>query len=155
MRLLRIAVVSGLAASSLGAAPEQPHLPRSTIIIDATTGPAHFAVEVAGDTESRMQGLMFRKHLDPNAGMLFDFHGNYPQAFWMKNTILPLDMIFIRADGTISSIASHTVPFSEQPVISKEPVRAVLEINAGRSDALGIAPGQTVHGSIFTHASPN
>jgi hypothetical protein len=81
--------------------------------------------------------------------MLFAFPGDHLQAFWMKNTILPLDMIFIRADGTIASVATHTVPYSEQPVMSQEPVRAVLEINAGRSDALGIRAGEKVHNRIF------
>jgi uncharacterized membrane protein (UPF0127 family) len=155
MRSLRFAAAGLLAAVSFGAAPAQPNLPHSTITIDTTKGPVRFSVEVAGDTASRMQGLMYRKQLGANAGMLFDFHGDHFQAFWMKNTILPLDMIFIRADGTISSIASHTIPYSEQPVMSKEPVHAVLEINAGRSDALGIEPGATVHGSIFKNASSN
>jgi uncharacterized protein len=154
MRSLGFVTVCVLALASFGAAPAQ-HLPRSTVTIDTAKGPVRFAVEIAGDAASRMQGLMYRKYLEPNAGMLFDFHGNHPQAFWMKNTILPLDMIFIRSDGTISSIASHTVPYSEQPVISKEPVRGVLEINAGRSDALGITPGETVHSSIFKNASRN
>ena len=92
---------------------------------------------------------MFRTKMAADAGMLFDFPRDDYQAFWMKNTILPLDMIFIRADGTISSVATHTVPYSEQPVMSQEPIRAVLEINAGRSDALGIKAGERVHNRIF------
>ena len=67
----------------------------------------------------------------------------------MKNTILPLDMIFIRSDGTISSIAPNATPYSTASIPSTEPVRAVLEINAGRAAALGIEPGDKVHGAIF------
>lgn len=148
MRSLRFAAAA-LAVFFLGAAPAQPPLPRSTVTIDTPAGPVRFTVEVASDMASRMRGLMFRTKLAANAGMLFDFHDDHFQAFWMKNTILPLDMLFIRADGTISSIATHTVPYSEQPVMSQEPIRAVLEINAGRSDALGIKPGERVHNSIF------
>jgi uncharacterized membrane protein (UPF0127 family) len=92
---------------------------------------------------------MFRKHLDPNSGMLFDFHDDHFRSFWMKNTYLPLDMLFIRADGTISSIAAQTTPLSEAVINSREPVRAVLEINGGRSAALGIRPGEKVHSPVF------
>jgi len=95
---------------------------------------------------------MFRKTLAPDAGMLFDFHNDVMTAFWMKNTILPLDIIFVRADGTISSIAANAVPFSEASIPSSEPIRAVLEINAGRAKALGIEPGDKVHSEIFHNA---
>ncbi len=71
---------------------------------------------------------MFRKTMAANAGMLFDFHTTVMTTFWMKNTILPLDIIFVRSDGTISSIAGNAVPFSEAPIPSSEPIRAVLEI---------------------------
>ena len=92
---------------------------------------------------------MFRRSMAPDAGMLFDFHRPQMANFWMKNTILPLDLIFIRADGTISSVAADAVPFSEALIPSAEPVRAVLEINGGRAAALGIAPGERVHHRIF------
>ena len=92
---------------------------------------------------------MFRKQMAPDAGMLFDFHGLVMTQFWMKNTVIPLDMMFIRADGTISTIAANAVPYSETPIPSAEPVRAVLEINGGRARALGIAPGDRVHKAIF------
>ncbi len=92
---------------------------------------------------------MFRKTMAADAGMLFDFHQDAMLTFWMKDTVLPLDIIFIRRDGTISSIAGNAVPFSESPIPSSEPVRAVLELNAGRAKALGIEPGDKVHGAIF------
>jgi len=126
----------------------------TSVMIDASHGPAKFQVEVAADPDSQEKGLMFRKSMPPDAGMLFDFHTPAFQTFWMKNTIMPLDMIFIRADGTISSIAPDATPYSETPIPSYEAVRAVLEINGGRAAQLGILPGQHVHNAIFGNAAP-
>lgn len=134
-----------LAGPAAGAAP----LPLTTVSVDTAKGKATFKVEVAGDNASQEKGLMFRKKLAPDAGMLFDFHTNVMTSFWMKNTLLPLDIIFIRADGTISSIAGNAVPMSEAPIPSSEPIRAVLEINGGKARALGIMPGDKVHAAIF------
>jgi uncharacterized protein len=127
-------------------------LPVATITVDGAKGANQFKVEIAGDHASQEKGLMFRKKLAPNAGMLFDFHTTVMTSFWMKNTILPLDIIFVRSDGTISSIAANAVPFSEAPIPSSEPIRAVLEIGAGRARALGIEPGDKVHAEIFHNA---
>src|SRR5205085_8637139 len=93
-------------------------LPVTTIVIDSAHGPVKFQAEVAADPVSQEKGLMFRKSLAPDAGMLFDFHTPAFQTFWMKNTAIPLDMIFIRADGTISSIAPNATPQSETPIPS-------------------------------------
>ena len=127
-------------------------LPVTTISVDGAKRANRFKVEIAGDHASQEKGLMFRKTLAPDAGMLFDFHTDVMTAFWMKNTILPLDIIFVRSDGTISSIAANAVPFSEASIPSTEPVRAVLEINAGRAKALGIEPGDKIHADIFHNA---
>ena len=124
-------------------------LPVTTITVDGAKGSNPFKVEVAGDSASQEKGLMYRKTLAPNAGMLFDFHTTVMTSFWMKNTVLPLDIIFVRSDGTISSIAANAVPFSEAAIPSSEPIRAVLEINAGRARQLGIEPGDKVHAAIF------
>jgi uncharacterized membrane protein (UPF0127 family) len=124
-------------------------LPIAKIAVDTPRGRHEFKVEVASDHASQQKGLMFRKTMAADAGMLFDFHTTVMTTFWMKNTILPLDIIFIRSDGAISSIAANAVPFSEAPIPSSEPVRAVLELNAGRAQALGLAPGNVVHAAIF------
>jgi len=124
------------------------------VVIDTAHGPATFSVEIAADPASQEKGLMFRTKMAPNAGMLFDFHTPQQVSFWMKNTILSLDMIFIRANGTISSIAPKAEPYSETTIPAAEPVRAVLEINGGRAAALGIEPDQRVHNSIFGNALP-
>jgi hypothetical protein len=133
------------------AVPISPNgkLPVTTIVIDSAHGPVKFQAELAADPVSQEKGLMFRKSMAPDAGMLFDFHTPDFQTFWMKNTVLPLDLIFIRADGTISSIAPNATPYSETPIPSYEPVRAVLEINGGRAAQLGILPGDHIHAAIF------
>ncbi len=123
----------------------QAGLPVETIVIDTKTGPHRFRVEVAADNESRERGLMFRKSMAPDAGMLFDFHTPQLVSFWMENTILPLDMLFVRADGTIARIKANATPYSEETIPSGEPVQLVIELNAGRAAALGISEGARVH----------
>lgn len=106
-------------------------------------------VEIADTEAERSQGLMCRRTMAPDHGMLFDFQSEKPVYFWMKNTILPLDMIFVASDGRIVAIAPNTTPFSVAPVGPGAPVQAVLELNAGRAAALGIAPGDRLKHRIF------
>jgi uncharacterized membrane protein (UPF0127 family) len=103
-----------------------------------------FMVELALNDEQRAQGLMFRKEMAPDHGMLFDFDETRPVAMWMENTILPLDMLFIQKDGTISHIRADAVPYSRDIIDSHGPVSFVLELNAGRTKALGIKVGDKV-----------
>ena len=140
-----------LAAS--GCASESAGLPVTKITIDTASGPKSLLVELASDPPSQQRGLMYRREMAANAGMLFDFHNDARLSFWMKNTYLPLDMLFIRADGTISSIEPNAVPLSTAPIPSLEPVRAVLEINGGRAHDLGIRAGDRVHAAIFHTAN--
>jgi uncharacterized protein len=134
------------AASSAQAAGE------ATIEIVSKTGVHAFAVELATNDAERERGLMFRKELPEGRGMLFDFVEERPVAFWMHNTYIPLDMIFIRADGSILHIAENAEPLSDRLIPSGGAVRAVLEVIAGTARKLGIAPGDRVEGSIF-HAA--
>ncbi len=106
-------------------------------------------VEVARTPETRSSGLMFRTSLPDRQGMLFDFEEDQPVFMWMKNTYIPLDMLFIRSDGTIARIAEMTTPLSTQTISSGEPVRAVLEIAGGAAAQLGIAPGDHVSHDLF------
>jgi len=103
-----------------------------------------FTVEVAMTPKEQAKGLMFREKLAPNEGMVFPFFPPRPASFWMKNTLIPLDMIFVRPNGTIARIAVNTVPHSEQPVAVEEVMGAVLEIAGGRSVELGIKEGDVV-----------
>jgi uncharacterized protein len=100
-----------------------------------------FTVEIAATIKEQAQGLMFRQSLADDAGMVFPFASPRKASFWMKNTLIPLDIIFIRADGSIESIAENTVPYSETPVASGEPVAAVLELRGGLTKQLGIKSG--------------
>ena len=115
-----------------------------------SAGKSHvFTVETAKTAEEQKRGLMYRTDLKPDGGMLFwpyPPEGGAPReaSFWMKNTPTPLDIIYIRADGTIAHIAENTVPFSEAPIPSREPVGAVLELVGGRAGELGISEGDRV-----------
>ena len=103
-----------------------------------------FTVEVAGTVAEQAKGLMFRTELADDAGMIFPFPQPRPASFWMKNTVIPLDIIFVRSNGTIESIAENTVPYSTDSVVSGEPVAAVLELRGGLTAELGIAAGDKV-----------
>ena len=92
---------------------------------------------------------MFREHMDPDHGMLFEMDGTAITQFWMKNTLIPLDMLFIAPDGTIKTIHENAVPKSLDSISSEVPVSAVLELNGGRAQALGIAAGDKVIYSFF------
>ena len=108
-----------------------------------------FQVEVARNDADRAQGLMYRRSMPANQGMLFDFGRVEPVSMWMQNTYLPLDMLFVRQDGTIARIAANTEPLSTRTIPSGEPVLAVLELNAGTAARLGIKPGDRIEHPLF------
>ena len=120
-----------------------------TLEIASKTGVHAFSVEMAENDADRAKGLMFRKELPEGRGMLFDFHRDQDVSFWMENTYIPLDMIFIRGDGRILRIAENTEPLSTRMIPSGRPVRAVLEVIGGTARKLGIAPGDRVGHPIF------
>ncbi len=118
---------------------------KGELSIETAAGESHdFQVEVAETQEQRAQGLMFRRQMAADAGMLFLFGGSKERAMWMKNTLIPLDMLFIDEAGEIVRIAERTVPHSLRAIMSGQPVAAVLELNAGTSSRLGIGPGDRV-----------
>jgi uncharacterized membrane protein (UPF0127 family) len=138
-----------LAAATLAAAlttPANGQAAREELLVTTDAGAHSFQVEIADDAEERARGLMFRRTMAEGEGMLFDFGREEPASFWMENTYISLDMLFIKADGTVESIAERTTPLSRNGVPSKGPVRYVLEINGGLSDQLGIEPGDKVSG---------
>jgi uncharacterized membrane protein (UPF0127 family) len=115
------------------------------LTIASANGRTHrFTVEVARTPEEQATGLMNRQALAPDRGMIFPYVPPRDASFWMKNTLIPLDIIFVRSDGTIARIEPQTVPLSLEPVPSLEPVGAVLEIPGGRAAELGIQPGDRV-----------
>src|SRR5262249_53356400 len=113
------------------------------------TGVHTFTVEIAVTDQERQQGLMFRRELPEGRGMLFDFKQDQNVTMWMKNTFIPLDMIFIRADGRIQRIAENTEPESTRIIAAGAPVRAVLEVIAGTAKKLGIRAGDRVAHPLF------
>jgi uncharacterized membrane protein (UPF0127 family) len=142
------ALVALLAPATAARAVET--LPTSPLVIVTADGAEHaFIVEVADEDSERARGLMFRESLPGDRGMLFDYKRPRRVAMWMKNTLIPLDMLFIRADGTIANIRERAVPRSLQTIPSKGRVRAVLELAGGTVDRLGIAPGDAVRHAIF------
>ena len=143
-RLVLIAAVAiVLVAMPAHAAPPTP------LMIESGEGRHAFQVEVAATEKERQVGLMFRRKLASDAGMLFDYLKPQRVAMWMKNTYIPLDMLFIAADGRVVNIAKRTVPHSLASIAAAGRVRAVLEVNAGTTDRLGIKPGDLVRHRLF------
>jgi uncharacterized membrane protein (UPF0127 family) len=134
-------------ATSGLAAP--PALKTAPLEIVTARGDYHFQVEVADTSASRERGLMFRKSLAGDRGMLFDFKTPQAVAFWMKNTLIPLDMLFIGTDGRIVSIARDARPMDETAIPSGGSVLAVLELRGGRAAEIDAEPGDRVRESIF------
>src|SRR6202163_993032 len=108
-----------------------------------------FSVEMATTEQEKETGLMYRKELPDGKGMLFDFSPEQQVSMWMKNTYIPLDMIFIRADGRILRIAENTEPLSTKIIPSGGPAKGVLEVIAGTAKKYGIAPGDRVAHPLF------
>ena len=133
-----------------GAVAEEagPVFGTGSVIVRADVGTRTFRVEVARTEPQRRRGLMFRRHLAADAGMLFLFDREGPVSMWMRNTRIPLDMLFIARGGRIVRIEERTVPLSEATIPSGSPVVAVLELNAGTVSRLGIRPGGRVMTSL-------
>jgi uncharacterized protein len=147
--LLALAPAGALAQEEEPTGP-QPVLPKQQIVIVSNGGQRHtFNVEMATTLEEQTTGLMFRKTVPPDGGMLFVWDSPRASQMWMKNTFVPLDMVFIRADGTIDSIAEDTVPHSLRVVSSHGPVVATLELAGGTTERLGITVGDKVLGPMF------
>ena len=147
---LTLAAGLGACAPNGGSAAEAPPMERSEagleqlpLTIKSATGTHRFIVEVARTPDEQQRGMMFRDRLAPDRGMIFPYDPPQPASFWMENTLIPLDMIFIRADGTIARIATAE-PLSQELVPSGEPVSAVLELAGGRAAQVGIKAGDRV-----------
>lgn len=122
---------------------------QETLTIASASGNHEFHIEIADTLESQARGLMFRKTLNADAGMLFIYPTNEMITMWMKNTYIPLDMIFMNEHGRITHIAERTVPMSTAIIRSNGPARAVLEVNGGTANRLGIAEGDRVMSAVF------
>jgi uncharacterized membrane protein (UPF0127 family) len=124
---------------------------RETLTLVTAAGERQIDIEVAETSEEKAKGLMFRTSLPDSQGMLFPYSPPQEITMWMKNTYIPLDMVFIRADGIVHRIEARTEPFSEKTIASNGNVAAVLEIAGGAAQRLGLKPGDTVvHGHFKT-----
>ena len=154
-KLLAVAALSFstlvLPSSTAFAQIEAPSVPleESTVTIESANGSHQFDIEIADESDEISYGLMNRESLPPEAGMLFDFGNPREPAMYMKNTLIPLDMLFISSTGTVVMIARNAVPGSLRTISPGTPVKGVLEINGGRAAELGIEPGDTVRHAIF------
>jgi uncharacterized membrane protein (UPF0127 family) len=130
-----------LTLALLGAGPAHAACDAARVDLRGPFGTASFAVEIADTPEERAQGLMFRERLATSAGMLFVYEAPQPVAFWMKNTLIPLDMIFTDAAGVVTKVHENAVPEDLTSIPGEGDVLTVLEINGGLARAIGIAPG--------------
>jgi hypothetical protein len=152
-----LAACAGPARSDAPAVPQTcdgfvvPANPRlSDLTIDTAKGPVALKIELADTENLRELGLMCRPSIADDRGMLFDFDPPQPVTFWMHNTLISLDMVFISPDGRILRIAHNVTPMSDDVTASGGTIRGVLELGAGRAAALGLAPGDRVHFRTFS-----
>jgi len=125
----------------------------STLTIQTPNAIFSFFTEIAVSPDAKERGLMFRQKMPEDQAMLFDFKPPQPVQMWMKNTLIPLDMIFVRADGSIAAIAENAVPQSLDVIGVQEPVAAVIELAGGVTRHLGIHKGDHVGGAAFSQAN--
>ena len=134
-----------------------PPLPVETVRVATAKGPVSFKVEIADNDAERERGLMCRVDMADDRGMIFDFEPPRSEQFWMKNTVLPLDMLFVGPNGRIVEIVKQAKPFDETAVPTHGPVlaRAVIEINGGLADKLGLKAGDQVQdAAVFGNLKP-
>jgi uncharacterized protein len=126
--------------------------PRESLTIVSNDTPIVFSIEVADSQAELSRGMMYRESVAPNEGMLFEFGDEEIVSIWMKNTSIPLDVIFVRADGRILKIEHSAKPYSLRSMTSEAPVTAVFEVAGGQANALGLRPGDILQHSYFKTA---
>ncbi len=148
--LAALALAASLAGAEAEAAPAVPAAPATDDLSIATaSGAHHFTVEVMRTPDQLERGLMYRRTMAPDRGMLFDFGASRPVSMWMKNTYLRLDMVFIAADGRVVSVKRDAEPLSEAIIPSGGDVLGVLEVNAGTAARIGLKAGDRVADPMF------
>jgi len=125
-----------------------------TVTLRGDWGQARFSVEIADDTEERAQGLMHRRSLPLSAGMLFIYETPQPLSFWMRNTLIPLDLLFIDAQGVVQTIHHSAKPLDETPIPGGDDLLSVLEINGGLARRMGITEGSEIRHPAFAENAP-
>jgi len=151
MRATGVWLGAALAAVFVAASAGAPAVGEGlqSLTIETSTGRHVFQVEVASDDASRERGLMDRRYMAADHGMLFEFDRDAPVAFWMKNTYIPLDMIFIASSGVVTHVAANAEPLSERIIPSGGPCVAVLELNGGTAASIGLKVGDKIRHPFF------
>jgi len=147
LRILPVFWLALLVVAALAAPGAASDLERLRIV--TASGTHEFQVEIANDDASRERGLMYRRYMPADRGMLFEFEREAPVSFWMKNTYIPLDMIFISRGGVVKNVVANAEPLSERVIPSGPPCTAVLELNGGTAAAIGLKVGDTVTHPFF------
>lgn len=143
-------VMTAAALLAAGAAVAAESCAEDQVTLRGDWGQARFTIELADDPDERAQGLMHRESMAQSAGMLFVYPEPKQVGFWMKNTLIPLDMIFLDATGTVKKVHSNAIPHDETPIFGGSPdIKAVLEINGGLSERLGIVAGSELRHPAF------
>lgn len=145
-----LTILAAAAGSGSAGCAQSPSPSAAVLTIVGASGRHAFNVEVAKTPAEMERGLMFRRDLPPDAGMLFDFKTPTMATMWMHNTLIPLDMLFVAGDGRIVNIHQRAVPLSDAIIAAAAPVRAVIELNGGTAAKLGIVPGDRVLFPIFS-----
>lgn len=146
-------VLALLTAPALAQAPALQTFDTAPLTIDTAGGTQHFTVELALTPAQQEQGLMYRQRLAPDAGMLFVFPDSHIQTFWMHNTLIQLDMLFIAPGGRIVDLHERAMPLSDATIVSRAPAIAVLEVNGGTVGRLGIRIGDVVRAAALGNAA--
>ena len=141
--------LAGASSALAQAQPEPAQSGLESLTFVTSTGTHPFSVEVMRTPEQLERGLMFRRYMPPDRGMLFDFLVEQPVMMWMKNTYISLDMVFITRSGVVASVAKNAEPLSERIIPSGAPVYAVVELNAGTADRIGLKTGDRVSQAMF------
>lgn len=146
-----ILMLAAACGSSADKAPvDAAGQPMEQLVVHTSSGAHPFWVEIADEEPERQKGMMFRTDVPDDQGMLFQFDSVAERSFWMKNTSVSLDIAYLNPSGTIVSIARHTTPMSEAPIASNGGASGVLEVKAGRLDAIGAKPGDRVEHPFFS-----
>ena len=147
----------GLVAGSMMSLPAQAEdaCREDSVLIRGDFGQARFSVEVVDTEAERAVGLMNRTHMPSSAGMLFIYETTRPASFWMRNTLIPLDMLFADEHGVIQHVHSNAIPLDETPIFGGNAVRYVLEINGGLAEAMGISAGSEMRHKNFLQEIAN
>lgn len=149
VRLLAFCAAVLLLFAAANSAARAASVTELTVEKTTTSEKLLFSVELALTHSQRQKGLMYRTHLDDDKGMLFIFPKAAPRSFWMRNTYIPLDIIFLQPDGTIINIVANAEPGTETQRLSAGPAKAVLEIRGGLAGELGIQPGDKVRHALL------